>query len=61
MSVFNLGYDIALVSVLLAAIIGGDPVAMTYSIGGPDKRVGPPLGGLLGVLGTSHKSSERTL
>ncbi|GIZ36964.1 hypothetical protein CKM354_000042800 [Cercospora kikuchii] len=50
-SVFNLGYDIALASALVAVISGGDPVTLTYSLGGEDARVGPPLGGLLGLFG----------
>ncbi|CAK1361154.1 Aromatic peroxygenase [Cercospora beticola] len=52
MAVFNLGYDIALLSVLAAVISGGDPVTMKYSLGGPDPRVGAPLDGLLGIFGT---------
>ena len=52
MNTFNLGFDIALLTVLAATLSGGDPVTWTLSIGGPDQRVSPPLGGLLGLFGT---------
>lgn len=48
---FNLGFDMALLTVIAATLSGGDPVTWTLSIGGPDPRVEAPLGGLLGLLG----------
>lgn len=54
MNTFNLGFDIALATVLAATLIGGDPVTWTLSIGAPDQRVGPPVGGLLGLFGTCN-------
>lgn len=51
MNTFNLGFDMALLTVVAATLSGGDPVTWTLSIGGPDPRVEAPLGGLLGLLG----------
>lgn len=48
---FNLGFDMALLTVIAATLSGGDPLTWTLSIGGPDPRVEAPLGGLLGLLG----------
>lgn len=54
---FNLGFDMALLTVIAATLSGGDPVTWTLSIGGPDPRVEAPLGGLLGLLGAFFFSS----
>lgn len=58
---FNLGFDMALLTVIAATLSGGDPVTWTLSIGGPDPRVEAPLGGLLGLLGALFFSSFSTL
>ena len=46
----GMGFDTALFIALQAVLQGGDPVTLTFSIGGPDFRVGAPLGGLGGLL-----------
>ncbi|EME78939.1 uncharacterized protein MYCFIDRAFT_60430 [Pseudocercospora fijiensis CIRAD86] len=48
---YGVGIDIALANALMAVLSAGDPITLTWSIGGPDTKVGPPLGGLLGLLG----------
>ncbi|KAF2213072.1 hypothetical protein CERZMDRAFT_40386, partial [Cercospora zeae-maydis SCOH1-5] len=63
--IMGMSFDAALVTVLPPIIFAGDPVTLTLSIGGPDGRVGAPLGGLGGLLGQpqglefAHNSIEQ--
>lgn len=49
--IYGVGLDLAIANALLAVLGGGDPVTLKFSIGGPSPKVGPPLGGLLGLFG----------
>ncbi|KAI5362707.1 Putative chloroperoxidase [Septoria linicola] len=57
--VLGFGLDTALSIAVPAVIFGGDPITLTMSIGGPDDRIGPVLGGLGGLL-SSPQGLENT-
>ena len=51
--IYNMGFDLGTIIPIQGVLWAGDPLSMRFSIGGPDQRVGAPLGGLLGILGKS--------